>query len=121
MLDKIKKPFWLLLGFISVVLAVVGVILPLLPTTPFLLLAAFCFSQSSTKAHQWLINHRLFGPLINDWQQHGKIRRKVKVVALSTMALMPILSWFLGASYWALWAQTGVLLLVASFIITRPE
>lgn len=121
MLKQIKKPLWFALGLLSLLLAVLGVVLPLLPTTPFLILAAFCFSQSSEKAHQWLVNHNFFGPLINDWQQYGKIRRKVKVVALSTMALMPILSLVLGAPQWAVWVQTGVLLMVASFIITRPE
>ena len=121
MFNQIKKPLWFALGLLSLLLAVLSVVLPLLPTTPFLLLSAFCFSQSSEKAHQWLLNHNFFGPLINDWQQHGKIRRKVKVVALSTMALMPILSLFLGAPQWAVWVQTGILLMVASFIITRPE
>ncbi|WP_246172763.1 YbaN family protein [Marinicella rhabdoformis] len=112
---------WLLLGFLSAVLAAIGVILPLLPTTPFLLLAAFCFAQSSEKAHQWLLNHKTFGPLINDWQEHGRIRRKIKIVSVSMMIIMPPLSWLLGAPLWSVWVQIAVLCCVSAFILTRPE
>lgn len=121
MLKYIKKPLWFLFGLLSVVLAVIGVVLPLLPTTPFLLLAAFCFAQSSQKAHQWLLNHKTFGSLINDWQQHGRIRRKIKFFSVSIMVVMPPLSWFLGAPVWAVVAQIIVLCFVAAFILTRPD
>lgn len=121
MLERIKKPLWLKLGLVSFVLAIIGVALPLLPTTPFLILAAFCFSQSSEKAHDWLMQHRTFGPMIKDWQNHGRIKRKVKVVSVAMMAVMPPLSGFLGAPMWAIVAQIIVLCFVAAFILTRPE
>lgn len=63
-----KKTLYLMLGFVFVVLAVIGIFLPLLPTTPFLILAAFFFSQSSEKCHQWLLNNKVFGPILYNWE-----------------------------------------------------
>ena len=74
MWGKISRPFFLTLGYVSLGLGVIGLLLPVLPTTPFILLAAFAFSKSSEKLHGWLLNHRLYGPLITNWQRHGVIR-----------------------------------------------
>ena len=65
------------LGFLFVGIGAVGIVLPVLPTTPFLLLAAGCFAQSSERWHAWLINTRLFGGLIRDWEEHRCIARQV--------------------------------------------
>lgn len=76
-----------ILGFIFVGLATLGAFLPLLPTTPFLLLAAGCFARSSKKWHNWLIQNPTFGKLIQDWQAHRCIPLKSKVIALSMIML----------------------------------
>ncbi len=68
-------------GWISLILGCIGIILPLLPTTPFILLAAYCFSRSSERLHQWLITHPQMGPLIRDWQQDGSISKTAKTKA----------------------------------------
>lgn len=73
-------------GFVCVGLAVAGVFLPLLPTTPFLLLAAACFARSSPRFHRWLLAHRLFGPLIHDWQTHRALPARTKAVAIGMLA-----------------------------------
>ena len=65
---------YLCLGLFSVLLAGVGIALPLLPTVPFLLLAAFFFARSSERLHNWLLSHATFGPMISDWNEHGAIR-----------------------------------------------
>jgi hypothetical protein len=65
-------------GLLCVALGVVGLVLPLLPTTPFMLLAAACFARSSPRFHAWLLGHRWFGPPIRDWQQYRAIRPPVK-------------------------------------------
>ncbi len=65
---------WAFLGLACVGLALVGVVLPLLPTVPFLLLAAFFFARSSERLHYWLLSHSTFGPLIDDWHSRGAIR-----------------------------------------------
>ena len=76
-----------LLGFIFLGLGVVGVFLPLLPTTPFLLVAAGCFSKSSEKWHQWLLSNRIFGPVIADWQVRKCISVSTKIIAVSLILL----------------------------------
>jgi uncharacterized membrane protein YbaN (DUF454 family) len=76
-----------LLGFLFVGLGAIGVILPILPTTPFLILAAGCFAKSSHKWHSWLLNNKTFGGLIRDWQEHRSISLKSKILAI-TMLLM---------------------------------
>ncbi|MCC6143350.1 MAG: YbaN family protein [Candidatus Hydrogenedentes bacterium] len=76
-----------LLGFLFVALVAVGAFLPLLPTTPFLLLAAACFAQSSERWHRWLLNHRRFGPMIRNWHERRCISRSTKWVALCSNLL----------------------------------
>ena len=70
-----------IVGWISLVLGCIGILLPLLPTTPFILLSAFCFSRSSERLHQWLTTHPTMGPFIQDWQRHGSICKSAKVKA----------------------------------------
>lgn len=72
------KTLLMLLGWLSLVTGVIGIVLPLLPTTPFVLLAAAFFARSSPRFHVWLLAHRHFGPLILDWQQHRGIRRSAR-------------------------------------------
>ncbi|MES2257090.1 MAG: YbaN family protein [Pseudomonadota bacterium] len=73
------------LGGIFLVLAVLGVFLPLLPTTPFLLLASACFARSSTRLHQWLRNHGVFGRYLSDFEDGRGIPLRGKVLALALM------------------------------------
>lgn len=73
------------LGFAFVGLAALGAVLPLLPTTPFLLLAAACFARSSKRWHQWLARNPLFGPLLLDWETHRCIQPRVKLLAIATI------------------------------------
>ncbi len=79
------KLLWIILAWISLTLAVVGAFLPILPTTPFVLLAAFLFSKGSPRLHHWLIGHRLFGPPIRDWQAGLGISLKAKIMAIIMM------------------------------------
>jgi len=88
---------WLLLstGWLAIILAAAGVILPLLPTTPFVLLAACCFMKSSPATHQRLLQHPKLGPILLDWQQHRCIRRDVKLKAFAVIVLSFSLSIYL--------------------------
>jgi len=74
-------------GLICVALGVLGIFLPLLPTTPFMLLAAACFARSSRRFHDWLLANRTFGPLIREWELHRSIPRRTKLTAIALMAL----------------------------------
>ena len=74
-------------GFACVGLGLLGIFLPLLPTTPFLLLAAACFARSSPRFHAWLLANRTFGPLIHQWEKNRTIPRKTKWVAIALMSV----------------------------------
>jgi len=112
---------WFISGCICVALGAIGILLPLLPTVPFLLLAAFSFAKSSDMAHQWLINHRTFGPPIQDWRQSGAIRKPAKILSTFSILAAFIISLFLGIAWWALTLQAIVLTCVSVFIWSRPE
>ncbi len=93
--SKMKKLFLNIAGVFFVCLAIVGVILPILPTTPFLLVAVGCFAKSSPSMQQKLLDNKIFGPLIHDWQQHRSISCKSKRIALFTIVLSVLWSSYL--------------------------
>jgi uncharacterized membrane protein YbaN (DUF454 family) len=74
-------------GTICVALGLIGLFLPLLPTTPFMLLAAACFARSSRRFHDRLLASRTFGPLVREWEQHRSIPRRTKLTAIALMSL----------------------------------
>jgi hypothetical protein len=115
------RVIWFISGWICIGIAVLGIVLPLLPTVPFLLLAAFCFAKSSDDAHQWLINHKTLGPPILDWQKNGSIRRPAKIMASIGIFAAFVISLALNIAWWALTLQAVVLICVSLFIWTRPE
>lgn len=115
------RALWFSLGLSSLVLGVIGAFLPLLPTVPFLLLAAFGFARSSQAAHDWLVGHPRLGPPIRDWRANGAIRRKVKWMASASILAAFALSLALGVRPMVLVAQAAALVGVAVFIWTRPE
>lgn len=111
---------WICLGLVCVALGAVGVFVPLLPTTPFMLLAAFAFARSSPRLHKWLIEHKVFGPLILNWQAHGAISARAKVLSVVSIVAIATLSLVMGVPRWALLTQWIVLACVTLFILTRP-
>jgi uncharacterized membrane protein YbaN (DUF454 family) len=88
------KPLLITLGFLFVGLAVVGIFLPVLPTTPLLLLALACFAKSSEKLHNWLLTHKTFGPLIRQWHETRSMPRRAKVYALISIVIAGGISFF---------------------------
>lgn len=107
MLYHIKKSTYITLGFLCVILAFIGAFLPLLPTTPFALLAAFFFSKSSTKFHKWLITLPMLGPLIVNWEKYKVITFKAKVN--STLIMICFFAW----SYYRFHEKTYIWLSIA--------
>ena len=112
--------FWLALGIVALGLAILGAALPLLPTTPFLLVAAFAFAQSSERLHTWLVEHPRLGPLIADWQREGAIAHRAKALAILAMIAAFTISVAMGASETLLLVQAAVLGLAGVFVVTRP-
>ena len=76
---------WTLLGSFFVMLGAAGAVLPLLPTTPFILVAAWCFARSSPRMHRWLLESALFGPIVRNWEQNRCVPLRAKITALVMM------------------------------------
>jgi hypothetical protein len=111
--------FWFVLGWLSLAAGIAGTVLPLVPTTPFILAAAFCFARSSPRFHAWLLGHRTFGPMIEHWQRERAIALRAKLWATVAIAVAFALSVALGLDAWLLLVQAAVLSAVLAFIWSR--
>ena len=118
----IFRPLYFIAGVAFVLIGIVGIFVPLLPTTGPLILAAWCFSKSSRRAEAWLLNHRVFGPAIIAWRYNGAIARKHKLMAVTGMGVGLVLFW-LGAHppLWLGLLVAAALIACAVFVWTRPE
>jgi len=85
---SLSKPLYQVLGFAFLIIAAIGVILPLLPTTPFLLISAGCFARSSRKWHRKLLENRAFGPLIKNWEAQRCVTLQVKLAAITSILIV---------------------------------
>lgn len=110
--SKIKIFLWKVTGVFCVGLAILGAILPILPTTVFLIMATGCFAKSSPRMQRKLLNNKTFGPLIHEWQQHRSIPRKAKRIALLTIILSVVWSAYL--------LQDMALTLLVIFLVIGP-
>ncbi len=121
-MTQIKRLFFLGTGCLCVVLGFVGAFVPLLPTVPFLLLAAYCFSKSSHRLHSWLLSRPKVGPIIQDWELHGVIQLKAKRLSTAMMLLLASYPIFLLHFSWVLKSLVIITItLVLIFIWTRPS
>jgi uncharacterized membrane protein YbaN (DUF454 family) len=118
----IKRHFFSALGWVSFALGVIGAILPIMPTTPFLLLSSYFFSKGSPRFHAWLLNLKYVGPKIRSWEEHRVIDVKSKV--LSTITLSAIILGYVFFTAHKVWVKALIavaLLATITFINTRKS
>lgn len=119
---RLLRAVFLGLGFFFVALGFIGAFLPVLPTTPFLLLAAACFARSSERFENWLLEHRRFGPLLQEWRARGVIPRKAKLAALGGMiAGFVIFRMAVDPGLPLMLAVAALMLTGAVYVVSRPS
>jgi len=117
-----RRMLFVVLGCLMLLLGLIGAFLPVMPTTIFLILAAWFFGRSSPRLEAWMLDHPRFGPVLRDWRAHGAMPCRAKLMACGGMATGYLL-FFLGARP-ALWLAITVATFMigcAAWIITRPE
>ena len=122
MKSSVKRPLYLVFGFLFTSLGVIGALLPVMPTTVFLIGALYCFTQSSPKLEHWLLTHPKYGSSLVAWRKHGAISKKVKCIACCSMLLSFIFVCLFASmpipAYIGIAAFMGI---GAYFVVTRPN
>ncbi|MCT4331316.1 YbaN family protein [Paracoccus sp. YLB-12] len=116
-----KRQIWFAVGALFLALGAIGVALPVMPTVPFLLVAAWAFARSSPRLRQKILDNPTYGPSVRAWQERGAISRIAKIWAVSAMAAGIGLSIWLGLPVWVIGLQAGTCAAVGAFVASRPE
>ncbi len=122
MRERAKRLLLIAAGWLCVALGLLGAVLPVLPTTPFLLVALWAFARSSDRFHDWLFHHRLLGPPLQRWEKYRVIPRHTKAIALT--AMVASMTWVIGFTDtpWPLIAAMGLGMgSGAGYILTKPS
>jgi hypothetical protein len=106
----IKNHLFIALGFMSLALAIIGIFIPLLPTTPFLLLSATLFFRGSPKFYNWLTHHKIFGEYIRNFREHKAIPLYTKIFAVATLWVVILSTAFIVFDQWLI---RGILIAIA--------
>ena len=118
---RLHRPLLLGAGWLCVGLGIIGIIMPLFPTTPFLLVAVWAFSRSSPELAEKIRNNRHAGKYVRDWEDEGVIPPTAKVFAIAMMsAMLSYMAVFAAAPVWAIVAAGILMAAVAAYILTRP-
>lgn len=117
---------WWLLAYVSLGLGIVGIVVPGMPTTVFVLIAAWAAARGSDRLHHWLLTHPRFGPSIRDWQAHGAVSRRGKWLATVTMAacaaiLLALMLLIPAHRWWMTALPITCMAIVAVWLWLRPE
>ena len=114
------RPLYLAGGIISVGLGAVGAVLPIMPTVPFLLLAAYCFARSNPAWEARLLDHPQWGPQLREWRERRAISRRAKMAAIGGMTVGAVFTWYtLGAPWY--YISVAILIICGGWIATRNE
>jgi uncharacterized membrane protein YbaN (DUF454 family) len=118
--SHLVRVFFVAAGFLALILAVLGVVLPVLPSTPFVLLAAACFARSSERFHNWLLSHRVAGPVIREWQEHRAMPPGAKRWAYLLMGISFGISIYVVPSLWHRLMLGGIAIALGIFLWRVP-
>lgn len=118
---RLRRLPWLFLTWACVGLGTAGTILPLLPTTPFLLVAAWAAPKGSPRIGRWLRNHPRFGPLLQAWRTQRAVPENAKIVALALLTASWLTLWLLNSAPAVLLFTAGLFICIASFLLSRPS
>lgn len=116
-----KRLVFLLGGHLSVVLGIIGAILPVVPSTPFMILAAYCYSKSSPRLHQKILNLPHIGSHVRDWEDHGLISVKAKILSIVLLGVMIGFSIYILKVTWLKIMLAIIALAISTFIFSRPS
>jgi len=116
-----KRTILISLGLLCVGLGFVGVFVPGIPTTIFLIIALWAFTKSSEKLRHWLLNHKRFGPILNNWQEHKVVPRRAKILMVVLMSLAVILFYYSLQSLILTIGLIIILVSVAIYVISLPS
>ena len=116
-----KRAILISLGWLCVGLGFVGVFVPGIPTTIFLIIALWAFTKSSEKLRYWLLNHKRFGPILNNWQEHKVVPRRAKILMVVLMSLAVILFYYSLQSLILTIGLIIILVSVAIYVISLPS
>lgn len=119
--NRLGRTLWLTLAAVSLALGIIGIVLPVLPTTPFILLAAFAAARGSERLHAWMRNHAQFGPMLRDWERDGAVSRRAKIFASVTMFSSAVLMAVFTPHWWIAAIASAIMLVVAIWLWLRPE
>lgn len=112
---------WALLAYAAVALAIAGIFVPGLPTTPFVLLAAWAAARGSERLHRWIVRHPQLGPILADWRDQRAIATSSKLAAVGLLAVSWTLMLLRGLAPWLLAALGALFLSLAAFVVSRPR
>jgi uncharacterized membrane protein YbaN (DUF454 family) len=115
------RAIYVSIGVLCVGLGVLGAVLPVLPTTPFLLVAAWAFAKSSARLERWLLRHPRLGPPIERWRATRAIPLSVKLAAWASMAASLTLMLVVGTPWYAIASAAAVMVVGATYVATRPS
>ena len=112
---------WWLLAYAALGLGLVGVVVPGLPTVPFVLLSAYAAARGSRRLHAWLRRHRQFGRMIRDWQAQGAVSRRAKRLAIVMMSAAAVVMFLTAPRWWMAACGTAIMAVTAVWLWARPE
>ena len=114
-----RRLLWTLAGLLSLTLGIIGVFLPVLPATPLVLVAAFCFGKGSPALRRWILAHETFGPMVVNWEKTGAIPRKAKRWTCGAMAITLLACLTLSLPLWIYILQAILMAIGAMYVLTR--